>query len=74
MKERAHLATEFLGFGGESGTEGMFCIFTADQEPQDGDLVVLENCQGKVFCTIDDPDAWRAKGLKVLRVSKITYL
>ena len=77
MKERAHLASEFLGFDGKSETEGLYMIYTNDQDPQPGDLVVLENCQGKVFCTIDDPDAWRAKTkgvMQVLRVSRVTYL
>lgn len=74
MKERAHLPTEFLTFYGVSGMEGIFCIFTDDQEPQDGDLVVLESRGEKVFCTIEDPNALRAKEVKVLRVSRITYL
>jgi hypothetical protein len=39
----------------------VYMIYTDDQDPHPGDLVVLEDCQGKVFCTIDDPDAWRAK-------------
>jgi hypothetical protein len=75
MKEQAHSATEFLGFGGESGTEAFSAVFTDDQEPQWGDLVVLENVQGKVFCTMEsDANTLREAGLKVLRVSRITYL
>ena len=74
VKERAHLATEFLGFGGDSGTEAFFAVFTDDQEPQWGDLVVLVNCQGKVFATMEsDPDSLRAMGLQVFRVSRGTY-
>ena len=74
VKELAHLPTEFLGFGGATGTEAFFAVFTDDKEPKWGDLVVLVNCQGKVFATMEsDPDSLRAKGLQVLRVSRVTY-
>jgi len=75
MKEQAHPASEFMKIDGESTAEGIYCIFTDDQEPKWGDLVVLENIQGKVFCTMEsDPETLRKMGLKVFRVSRISYL
>lgn len=81
MKERAHRADEFLGFGGESGTEAYHTIYTDDQDPRPEDLVVIINPQGKVLCTMDDPFAFREQTkelqtrglLQVLRVSRVTY-
>jgi hypothetical protein len=74
VKERKHFPKEFLIFEGESGTEALHEIFTDDKEPKPGDLVVLINVQGKVFAEIEgDPDSLRAKGLQVLRVSRVTY-
>ena len=80
MEERTHVASEFLGFGGESGTESLHMIFTDDQKAQPGDLVVLINPQGKVFATLgggDGPFWWEEAQLRgllqVLRVSRVTY-